>query len=329
MQPWHPPPPELTALAAGLRAAFHASGSRDGGVSVVGRRPNTFASTFPSEIVTCRLGDGNKVRLLCKYEAGLFENTYGHRGGVRYETEVYQRVLQPLRTTTPAFYGAHVEEKTGSTWLFLEYLEDAISVARGPEPEHRLCRAAHWSGRFHRLNEVRLARDPMPVLNTYDAEYYQGWARRTSRHAGRLALQYPWLTRLCRRFADVADRLLRSTPTVIHGEFYPHNVLVYKGKVYPIDWESAAIAAGEIDLAALTESWPGHAVRACVRAYERARWPKGPPADFERTLDAARVYLHLRWLGDPDRDVRQRRLWSFEELKSAAGRLGMIEEGGA
>jgi aminoglycoside phosphotransferase (APT) family kinase protein len=328
IRPWLSRLPDLRHLSAGLTSAFCGNGSRDEEVTVVGRQANTYASTFPSEVVTCRLADGKEVRLLCKYEAGLFEKAHGHRGGVRYEAEVYREVLQPLQTSTPAFYGSHVEKATGATWLFLQYLDPAVPVAKGPEPWPALSRAARWVGRFHALNEARLARAPLAVLHRYDAGYYRGWARRVARYARPLFPHYPWLERLCRRFGDVVALLLAAAPTVIHGEYYPHNVLLHDGAVCPIDWESAAVAAGEIDLAALTESWPANTVRACVRQYSQARWPGGAPAGFGRTLDAARVYLHFRWLGDADRDVRERRLWSFPDLRAAAQRLGMIEEAG-
>jgi hypothetical protein len=59
--------------------------------------------------------------------------------------------------------------------------------------------------------------------------------------------------------------------------------------IYPVDWESAAVAAGEIDLAALTEGWPPGFVEQCELEYQRARWPEGPPTGFERRLAAAPV----------------------------------------
>jgi len=33
------------------------------------------------------------------------------------------------------------------------------------------------------------------------------------------------------------------------NEFFPHNVLLRNGTVHPVDWEAAAIAPGELDLA--------------------------------------------------------------------------------
>jgi aminoglycoside phosphotransferase (APT) family kinase protein len=120
--------------------------------------------------------------------------------------------------------------------------------------------------------------------------------------------------------------LLAAPPTVIHGEFYTKNLLLRRRKVHAVDWESSAVAAGEIDVAALTEGgWPARTVSRCERAYERARWPQGAPASFRTTLDAARIYLHFRWLGErPDWTVREKSLWRYEDLQATAKRLGLI-----
>ena len=99
-------------------------------------------------------------------------------------------------------------------------------------------------------------------------------------------------------FARVARLLVEGSLTVIHGEYYPDNVLVRETVVHPVDWQTAAVAAGEIDLAALTERWPRGVAEQCENAYRRARWGDRTPASFHETLLAARLYLHFRWPGD-------------------------------
>jgi thiamine kinase-like enzyme len=198
------------------------------------------------------------------------------------------------------------------------------SVRSTPEPTP-MDLAARWIGQFHRVSEERLSRVPMPFLIRYDAEYYLGWARRTSLFAGRWHQRFPWLRTLCERFEELVVLLLTAPPVLIHGEYYPKNILFSNGIVHPVDWESAAIAAGEIDLAAVTENWPAEVARQCELEYQRVRWPEGSPADFERRLCAARLYLSFRWLGDrPDWTTHQRYLHSFAQLRSAGERLGLI-----
>jgi hypothetical protein len=316
--------PDLQNLTAGLTSVFRSTGRIDTQVTIVEREPNIYASTFPSEIVTCLFDDGSKLRLFCKYEAGHFQSSHGHRGGIAYEASVYRHLLQPLGVSVSTFYGAYTDVMAADTWLILEYLENSISVKKLPGAA-AMGLAARWIGQFHAVNEARLSGTPRPCLNTYDVEYYRGWARRTSLSAGPLHDRFPWLRTLCAGVERFAAPLLEAPPTVIHGEYYPHTVLLRGGRVYPVDWESAAIGAGEIDLASLTEDWPADIARQLERDYQQARWPAGAPAGFARTLAAARLYLHLRWLGDrPSWTTHESHLWRFEQLRAAGEQLGLI-----
>jgi hypothetical protein len=317
--------PDLQTLTVGLESALRSGGFTNDRLTIVGRQPNIYAASFPSEIVTCRVDGGSELRLFCKYAAGHTHNSYGHRGGVAYEAAIYRHLLQPSRAPAPAFYGSHTDDLTGDTWLILEHLDDTLRVSHTPEPAASMNVAARWIGHFHNIAQEHRSSAPMAFVNIYDAEYYVGWARRTSLFAGHRHRLFPCLTTLCERFEESAHLLLKAPPVLIHGECYTSNILFRNGVVYPVDWESAAIAAGEIDLASLTEGWPPRIVRQCEREYRRARWPEGPPDDFERTLAAARLYLHFRWLGDrPEWTAAEGHLWRFRELRSAGDRLGMI-----
>jgi hypothetical protein len=320
--------PELPVLTIGLESVFGGNGAVGGAVAVLDRRPNIYASTFPSEIVTCRFPDGGERRLLCKYAAGQSHDAYGHRGRVAYEVAVYRDVLEPLRTSAPRFYGAYTEA-AGEMWLIVEYVDGGVRADEMPKPIAALQRAARWVGQFHADNEARLGASRMTFLNTYDGDYYCQWAGRTVEFAAEWRRRYSWLETLCERATGFAAALLAIPPTIIHGEFTPHNVLIRGEDVCPVDWESAAIAMGEIDLASLTDGWPERIARECEREYQRARWPAGPPADFERRLDLARLYWDLRWLGDrPEWTTNERALrksrWRFKHLRSTGRRLGLI-----
>jgi thiamine kinase-like enzyme len=238
-----------------------------------------------------------------------------------YEAEVYRSVLEPLAASTPAFHGTYTEQNTGVTWLCIEYLDSSWRLSKAPVPDV-LIGAARWLAEFHTALEHRLARAPLAFLNRYTEEYYVGWARRACEFAGPSHTRFPWFKALCEHFEKLADALLEAPQTVIHGEFYPKNVLIRNGTISPIDWESAAVALGEIDLASLTEDWPAEIVREWEREYQASRWPEGSPDDFERRLEAARLYLHFRWLGGPN--THQSSLWRFEQLRSVGERLGVI-----
>jgi hypothetical protein len=313
--------PDLETLRAGLTLVFNGNGFTDGQVTVLDREPFNVRSTFPSEIVTCRLDNGSEPRLYCKYSADLLFSAYGHRGGVSYEAKVYQNALRPLPLSTPAFYGAH-KDLTGNTWLILEFLDKSVGACYLPNGMNL---SARWLGRFHAANEARYSTTPMSFLKSYDAEYYIGWVHRTLSYARQSDTCFQWLETLCKTFQDSLPSLLSASQTLIHGEYYPGNILFRSGDIYPVDWESAAIAVGEIDLASLADGWNEGIVRECQLEYQQARWPNGRPSNFETIFDLSRIYWHFRWLGDkphwPSPETRQRR---FKLLRSAAERLSLV-----
>src|SRR5207237_6812102 len=154
-----------------------------------------------------------------------------------------------------------------------------------------------------------------------------GWWRRTFEFAHPLRRRFTWLNKLREAGDEWFKPLLAPQLTVIHGEFYAKTILIRNRSLFMVDWESAAIAAGEIDLAALTEGkhWPADLVRECECAYVSARRPEAAPRTFRRTLDAARIYLHFRWLGErPDWAVREKNIPRYDQLHASAKRLGLV-----
>jgi len=323
--------PDLPMLTNRLTAALNGKDAARP-VGVLRRQRPRFMSTFPNEIVTCVLPNGRKRRVFMKYEAGHAHPAHGHRGDLAYEAEVYRRLLASLPDFRPQFLGAHTDPVSGDTWLILEYAYRAVRASdlhahQSDEQKIAYLKSARWIARFHAEHELR-GRDPeLAFLKRYDAPYYRGWALRTFQFAKPLRERFPWLAELRASGDAWFAPLLQAPQTVIHGEFYIKTVLVRRQRLFMVDWESAAIAPGEIDLAALTEGkhWRGLVGRESERAYRRTRWPAGAPADFERRLDAARIYLHFRWLGErPDWAVREKTLWRYEHLRAAAKRFGLI-----
>lgn len=315
-----PPYPPDADLTRGLADLF------DRPVTVLERSACISASTYPSEVVALDL-QGVVGQVLCKYSAGRDHRCWGHRGGLEHEARVYQHVLRPLGMTGPDFHGAYVDPQTGWTWLVLEYLDDAVFVHHAEGPEG-LVRAAAWLGAFHSAAESCLSVTSRSGLAAYDDEYYRGWIRRTLEYSAPVHDRFPWLPAFCEGAMEVLEKLLDHRPTVIHGEFYVRNVLYSRGRVCPVDWESAAIGAGEIDLASLVEGWLPRIRRACMREYCRARWPEGAPFGFLQTLEAAEVYLLFRWLGDESWYAGLRRAeWRYRRMFRAGRRWGLIPRG--
>ena len=289
-------------------------------LTILNREPAVYVSTFFNEIVTCRLADGSVRRLIAKRGGVHTVPTYGHRGGVPYEAKVYRSVLEPLATSAPRFYGAESDAATGETTLLIDYLENARRL-QSILPL-RIAEAARWIGGFHRLNEPRVA-TLRSAITAYDTPYYLGWMRRTLELSPEPHRR--WMQTISRHFEALAEEMTAAPVTIIHGEYYPHNILVHAGLIAPVDWESAAIAAGEIDLAGLTEGWSEDVKRACESEYRQARWPEGAPVEFERRLGVAGMYLLFRWLGDRAEWVTaERGEWRFASLRRLSEQLGVL-----
>ena len=314
--------PDAETLARGLTAVLAGPDVRDS-VRIESRTVNPYTSSTASELVTCDLRGVGRFELFCKYGARAPADNHGHRGGLAYEALVHERILGASTKGPPSFHGAFPLSNTRLALVF-DDLPGAGRVSKLPGTRG-LCGAAAWIGHFHASHALDANYDAPEPLLRYDLDYYLGWADRTRRFA---ALERPeprWLAGLCSSFARLARLLVEGPLTVIHGEYYPDNVLVRETVVHPVDWQTAAVAAGEIDLAALTERWPRVVAEQCERAYRSARWAGQTPPSFHETLVAARLYLHFRWLGDRPEWTRAERTRSqWVALRSIARQLDAL-----
>ena len=295
--------PDDATLAAGLTAVLATD------VTVLARRANIYTSTYPTEMVSCRTAEGRDLALFCKYGPRRITDGHGHRNGFSYEAFVHRAVLHRNGGGPPRYHGSFPFAESSLALVF----DELIGAARATwAPRNRgVYLTAAWLGRFHATHTFDDGAAPPHALRRYSLAYYLGWAQRTQQFAGRAGARLCWLTQLCDRFPALADILVTAPQCLIHGEFYPHNILMCDGAVRPVDWETAAIGPGEIDLATLTEGWPESVATRCAAVYAHARWRGRPPVEFAERLFAARVYLHLRWLGDTT---------EWEEVERASGR---------
>jgi aminoglycoside phosphotransferase (APT) family kinase protein len=248
---------------------------------------------------------------------------------------VYSTLLAPQAAQVPHWYGTFLGPKR-RTWLVIEYLNDAVPITyldgTGPITtaeavtwQASLAEAARWIARFQNSVDARRGGAAGHSLITYDAEYYIGWARRTLRFAKTLPGPAPWLAAVVNGYSTSVVPVLMRHPTFIHGEYYPGNIMLWRDSVYVLDWESAAIGAGEIDLSCLIEGLETDLAPAVIDAYRSVRAPSQADGDIRMALDAATIYLQFRWLGD-------RREWTihdsserhFQRLRAAAERYGLI-----
>jgi aminoglycoside phosphotransferase (APT) family kinase protein len=306
--------PRDEALRAALAAVLHGEAEQ---VQIETREVNG-SGTYPKERVVCRLSDGGRHSFFCKYEAPR-AGSHVHRHGVEYEAEVYRRVLSATGATTPQFVGTHVAD--GGTWLVLEFLDGSERLSDRPTD---MVSAARWLGEFHAALDDRANSPELSFVTQYTVDYYRGWAGRTLEHAQEHGCATPALAALCEKFVDDIAAFAALPVTVVHGEFTIHNVLVRDAVVYPIDWESAALGPGEVDLMCLVDRWPADTVEDCARTYAAARYGANSPSDFATRMSWAELYLHLRWLGEhPDLMLHKKRIWRLERLEEIAGEWGL------
>src|SRR3989442_15016670 len=92
--PQTPRYPSQRRLVAGLGTIFRTNKPANGDLSILARKPNQTGSTFPPEIVRCRLGRDQTTRsLFVKYGTKKFDSEYRHRANVSYKSNAYRKAL--------------------------------------------------------------------------------------------------------------------------------------------------------------------------------------------------------------------------------------------
>jgi hypothetical protein len=326
-------------LRAGLERALSAHFAAPRRIVRLERRPCPYRTSFALEELDAELEDGTSLQLIFKNlnldslanSARNVKPLFLH-DPLR-EIEAYRTLLAPAALGTPHYYGATVDPETGRYWLFLENVP-GIALWQVGELE-TWQEVARWLATVHErfVHETEWQRHVEHLLR-YDADFYRLWLRRAqtfSDQAGtarsgssRTALEW-----LASRHELVIERLVALPMTFIHGEFYPSNVLVAGSseplRICPIDWESAAVGPGLIDLAALTGGGWTDEERAAVALAYRDSVPALPgipstPADFLAAHDCCRLHLAVRWLGwSPNwlPPPEHRRDWLGEALRLA------------
>ncbi len=309
------------ALRAGLEEAL----GRD--VEVLARSALADVSSFPIERLEVVAGEERLSLVFKDSSPGL---TPGGAMDAKptlvldpgREIAAYRRVLGPAAIDAPRCHGSISDPDGGRFWLFLEHVEGELLWRIGDLGVWEA--AARWladlHGRAVPVGELRLLR--------YDAEWFRTWLPRAAGTPAGASLG-----RLAGRWERVVERLGEWPGSLVHGEFYPSNVLVQQDggnlRVRPVDWEMAGIGPGLLDLAALTAGgWTDDQRRRLVAAYFDA-WPERLPRpewhDFADALDHCRLHLAVQWIGwspgwSPPADHAQD--WLGEAL-SLAGELGL------
>ena len=324
-------------LRGRLADALSAHEKRPVEVAALARRPCEYRTSFALEELEVTLADGRTLELMFKdlsrscldSHALLVKPDFLHDPAR--EIEVYRDLLDGAGLGTPAYFGSSVDPAADRWWLFIENVSGPVLWQVGEFEVWE--EAARWLARQHAALAPAAAHAP-PALLRYGPGLYRTWIERARGFAEQAAT--PWsdekraaVIDLATRYEPVAERLATLPPTIVHGEFYPSNVLVQRPagtiRIAPIDWELAGVGPGLLDVAALTiGKWTPPERDALARAY-REEAAAGPgaamlPADFDTSLDCCRLHLAVQALGwEPEwrPPAEHRHDWLAESVRIA------------
>ena len=204
------------------------------------------------------------------------------------EIDAYRHVLEHQPVHTARFHGAHIDPARDRYWLFLERLNAVPLWQVGSWS--RWDDAALWLASLH---DIAPPPAESPIVR-YDVGFYEQWFERAaSRFRGRLDELEP-------AYRAAMRLLAAGPPSLIHGEYYPSNILVRaheQESICPIDFELFGVGSAALDLAALVTGLPERVARRVVSTYLRARSVPPDPARLDLLLLCARFHLAIRWLG--------------------------------
>ena len=282
------------------------------------RRPSAYSSSCAIENLEVELDGGQKLRLVFKnlspatHLASAQQVRPGFLYDWRREIATYEKVLQPERHGTAICYGSVHAAAPERRWLFLERVTGPLlwQVGRLEAWEQ----AGRWLARLHSefanaelsKNDERYAH-----LLQYDEAYFRIWLDRAEaflrqQHGRTSAETRRKFRHLADRYDCLVGRLMELPRTLIHGEFYPSNIIAGRTengrRICPVDWELAGIAPSLIDLAALTGGdWAADDQKRMIAAYRDAlepanHWPP-PLAELIEAVECCQLHWAVRWLG--------------------------------
>jgi hypothetical protein len=305
--------PDTELLEHHLSKLFSKNGVKEN-VEVISRSAFKGSSTFPAEIINCKLSDGKILTLFGKYLAGQGPNNHGHRGGVEYEIKIYDEVLRKLPLPKAGFWGKCHFKENNETLLLMDFLEGSISLKGNPDINLYLD-AASWIAKMHNF----FVNNVPSFVKVYDQEYYSIWLNRMENESTIISAQ-PWLIDVIKYFRNHMAILTEAPQTLIHGEFYSKNILIKDNIAYPVDWESAAYASGEIDLASIIEARKEDVASRIKESYIAVRFNNNEfdKKSFDKRLFMAQLYLHFRFF------FPKREEWRYDHMYALAKKLEII-----
>jgi aminoglycoside phosphotransferase (APT) family kinase protein len=222
------------------------------------------------------------------------------------EIHVYRNILSELGLGTPRYLGSQIDTENHRQWLMLERARGPLLWQVGQDSCWQA--SAGWLATFHQCAKQfsqQKKRAARTTLVDYGEEYFLEWAKRAERFLSiHLADSDAELARQFRKIFNRYDRVARFLSqlprTLVHGEYYPSNVIIRedgRGRhVCPIDWELAGRGSGILDLAALSfGDWSPEKKGALIRAYREVLPPTNDLALTLQETHEAVEYGHLHF----------------------------------
>jgi hypothetical protein len=292
-------------LASRLRATLDPELLAGRPVDVIDRAvPPHVGKRYRAEFVHVALGD-ERLDLFVKHGPAIdVDDPFkgGMPGGLSYEAVAHEQAQRTYPHSTARAYGLYVDGSGDATLLF----ERVILRHGEPAEPISIDDYAAWLGRFQRTYSLS-ARGKEREVFTITRSFLGMWLERAEATIHSLGFEaLPPTTAAL--YEDDVRCLTTVDPVLLHGDFYSDNVLqAADGTLRIIDWELAAMGAGEIDLATLLLGRSDRTQQACVAAYVESRYDHSAPRLIARRLLAARTYVLLRILSIPPRPERTKR----------------------
>jgi hypothetical protein len=281
------------------------------------RRLCDYHSSFALEEVTAHFEDGTVLPLIFKNLSPdcLLEQARDIRPKTSYDPErealVYRDLLARLKLGTATCYAAVADAEKRQYWLLLEKVAGSDLARTG---DFAIWTAtARWLAEAHvQLTAAARRQSIDQQLMRYDSRCFHQWIDQAEpilqqpQHADGRAVA-PWEIKWLVQRGRAAVRLVAAVPLmVIHGEFYPSNILIGEQNAAPricsIDWETAGMGPGLLDLAALVAgNWTEPQKEELASAYFDAN-PQGGASsagisDQITALRCCRLLLAMKWIG--------------------------------
>ncbi len=253
---WRPDDIEVdeATLGASVARALTERCGRPVRVTSLVRRPSPYATVFPADVVEVRLADGGAKTLFVKY-LGTEEGDHPDKLGPEREIGLYRDILDGEGLPVVRCYGAPWDTRLGRYQLLLEHVNDWNLKYHDLSAWYR---AAHELGRLHAWFAQRVPMlEKCGVLTRLDGAYVWGWARRAGEEAARRGpILRNRLQDLLRGYHPVPATLEAAPATLVHNDLSPKNVIADRSQEPPriclVDWESAGIGCGLLDLTNLS-----------------------------------------------------------------------------